>query len=152
MEPERREFSRIPIPFGQSATFLRKGRQQFTVHLLNASPQGYAVTCPERLTVGQNDVLQLRTSEGWVEVRVARIEPFEVGTDIDDEFDCFIGLERLRDLGYGPDDAFVMAGNPRWVLACGMALAFALGVIAVVLLVPTFNSDWPRIPAVFKRW
>jgi hypothetical protein len=74
MITDQREFSRIPIPLDQSATFLRAGLRQFTVDLIDASPVGFAVTCPERLEVKIGDIHQLRTSEGWLEVRVARIE------------------------------------------------------------------------------
>jgi hypothetical protein len=57
MSGERREFTRIPIPRDQSATLLRAGRREFNVHLIDATPQGYSVTCPEKLTVSRGDLL-----------------------------------------------------------------------------------------------
>jgi len=139
---ERREFTRVPIPRDQSATFLRAGIQQFTVHLMDATPQGFAVTCPERLTVSKGDILQLRTSEGWIEARVARLEPFEEHHDYDEEFDCFLGLERLRCLGYSPDGAFVTVYNPR-ILAIALGSALIL-LVALAWLVPR-TSLWPTV-------
>ena len=140
MAGERREFSRIPIPFDQSATFLRAGIQQYTVHLIDATPQGYAVTCPERLNVSKGDVFQLRTSEGWVEVRVARIEPLDDTSRYDEEYDCFIGLQRLRHLGYAPDDIFVTAGSPR-VLVLGLVVAIVIGLVTGAMFLPQSKFD-----------
>ena len=148
MPTERRNFTRIPIPWDQSATFLRSGLQQFTVHLINATPQGFAVTCPERLNVNKGDTLQLRTSEGWVEVRVARIEPFENDQDFPEEYDCYLGLQRLRELGYEPDNYFVTASNPRLFL-CGLFLALVVAALAAAFFLPQSKSAWRDLQSAF---
>ena len=144
MSDERREFTRLRIPRDQSATFLRAGLQQFTVHLIDATPQGFAVTCPERLEVSKGDTLQLRTSEGWVEVRVARIEPLENEEDFPEEYDCFLGLQRVRALGYGPDEFVVTAGNPYLYLG-GLILALMIGLVAGSVFLPQGKSAWRSV-------
>ena len=126
---DRREFTRIPIPWDQSATFLRSGFRQFTVHLIDATPQGYSITCPERLTVGRGDLLQLRTSGGWVEVRVANVKPLG-SDDFPAEYDCLLGLARVRDLGFGPDENWLVSLGPRSasiLLAIAFLAALAIG-------------------------
>ena len=115
MATERREFSRIPIPLDQSGTFLRTGDEEFNVHLIDASPVGLALTCPERLEVKIGDIHRVRTSEGWLEARVVRIGPLPNGEEYPLEYDCLVRLERLRNLDNEPDHNFPvgMTGRAR---------------------------------------
>jgi hypothetical protein len=144
MSKNRREFTRLRIPREQSATFLRAGLRQFTVHLIDATAQGFAVTCPARLEVCCGDTLQLRTSEGWIEVRVARVEPLENSGEFSEEYDCFIGLQRVRALGFEPDDFVVTAGNP-YLYFCGLFVALVLGLVLGIVLLPRSNATWRSV-------
>jgi hypothetical protein len=145
MKKERREFTRIPIPWDQSATFLRAGLQQFTVHLVNALPQGYAVTCPRRLQVSRGDLLRLRTSEGWVEVRVAGMDPVSDET-YPEEYDCILGLSRVRNLGYELDDNWIVAVGVRRASLLLAALVLTGALVGSVLL-PQSQASWRRLQA-----
>jgi hypothetical protein len=141
MNSERRAFSRIPVPWDQSATFLRAGLRQFTVHLINASPHGFCVTCPERLGgVGLGTILQIRTSEGWIETRVANIEPLD-GDKYPEEYDSALGLVRLRNLGYGPDDNWLVpiVSHHGSVLR---AVAVIAGLVIAGMLLPQSKPVW----------
>src|SRR5436190_4877676 len=131
MKGERRKHFRVPIPLDQSATFLRAGRRQFTVHVINASPQGFAVTCPKSLDAGRGDILRLRLSEGWVEVRVANMDALE-GDTYPEEYDCALGLIRLRSLGYGPDDDWVVSTRtqrPLLLLTATVLIGLLVGFV-----------------------
>jgi hypothetical protein len=124
MTRERRDALRIPIPSDEADTLMRAGVRQFKVHLLDMSRQGFAVTCPESLRVEKGEILRLRTTEGWYDVRVVRIEPIEEGR-FPFEYDCFLGLERLEYLGYGPDH--------NWLASVGIGRASLLIGAAVLM-------------------
>jgi hypothetical protein len=132
MLSERRNLSRIPIPLAQSATLLRRGFAQFRVHLVDQSPTGFAITGPRRLNIQRGDLLQIRTNEGWIEVRLAHIGPLETD-DYPADFDCILGVERVRNLGFGPDANWLAAVGPRRAMGL-VAVAIFAGVLAGSLL------------------
>src|SRR5688572_20609173 len=147
MTHERRTWSRIPVPWDQSVTFLRAGLRQFTVHLINTSPQGFCVTCPERLkSVGVGTKLQLRTSEGWIEARIVNIEPLD-GDKYPEEYDSALGLVRLRDLGYGPDDNWLVPIFSRRG-AFLRAVAVLCGLVAASILLPHSKPAWEWLQSI----
>src|SRR4051812_38395936 len=130
MATEKREFSRIPIPLDQSGTLLRVGDEEFNVHLIDASPVGFALTCPKGLNVKIGDIYRVRTSEGWLEARVVRIGPLPNGEEYPAEYDCLVRLERLRDLDNEPDYDLPAAMTGRravLLLSAGVVLGLFLG-------------------------
>jgi len=139
MPRERRESVRLPIPWDQSIAFLRKGRVQYSVQLIDTSRGGFAITCPERLTVNQGDLLRLRTSDGWFEVRVVNIKPLEEGA-YPAAFDCSLGVLRLRDLHYGPDDEWVIIDAHVKPLILAAVVLTAL--LTLSLLLPQSRAFW----------
>jgi hypothetical protein len=118
---------------------LRAGLQQRSVHILDISATGFAVACPEDLKVFCGQLLKIRVTEGWYNVRVARIGPLEAN-DLPLEYDCALGLERLEYEGYGPDH--IATGRQLAVLLCGGTIAFAIAV--------TIGIAFPSVP--MRTW
>ena len=121
---ERRKFSRIPIPPDQATTTLLFGRRQFTVRLLDASPFGFAIECPVSLVASCGALLRIHTTEGWLEVRVVRLQANGESVRL--------GVQRVRYLGEQID----AGGSQRFVLALVLVGALATGVAAGAFLCP----------------
>jgi hypothetical protein len=85
-----RKSFRILVPDGQEQGLLRVGRREATVRVVDSSAGGFALACSKTLPVNRGDVLRLRTSAGWHEVRVVRQESYTDGV--------FMGVERLADI------------------------------------------------------
>ena len=103
MDCDQRKSFRILIPEGQVQAVLKVGRRAVTVRMVDSSAGGFAVASPEVLPVKRGDVLRLRTSAGWHEVRVVRQESFTDG--------MLIGVERLKDI----DDPRQLQGTTGWL-------------------------------------
>jgi hypothetical protein len=103
MDTDQRKSFRILVPDGQEQAVLKFGRRSLTVRMVDSSAGGFAVASPEALNVKRGDVLRLRTSAGWHEVRIVRLESFSDG--------MLIGLERLREI----DDPRQLQGTTSWL-------------------------------------
>jgi hypothetical protein len=75
---------------------------------------------------------------------VVRIEPFAEQHDYPAEFDCYIGLEGLRTLGYGPDESPLSGGR---TIAFVFAIALVAGLIAGTIFLPQSQQVWQQIRA-----
>jgi len=128
MVNERREFSRIPIPADQAATVLYAGRRPSVVQLVDASPYGFAITCPVTLKAKCGALLRIRTTEGWHEVRVVRVE-----ANGDSQR---LGLERVRYLG----EQLQPSWTDHWPLMLVLIGALSIGIAGGAFFVP----DWWR--------
>jgi hypothetical protein len=89
MSSDQRAAFRFTVPLGQDQAVLRIGRKNISVRLINTSATGFLLACP-KLAVADGDVLQLRTSAGWSEIRIAFIDANDEG--------CRLGVERVRDI------------------------------------------------------
>lgn len=103
MDCDQRKTFRILVPDGQLQAVLKVGRRAVTVRMVDSSAGGFAVASHEVLPVKRGDVLRLRTSAGWHEVRVVRQESFSDG--------MLIGVQRLKDI----DDPRQLQGTTGWL-------------------------------------
>jgi hypothetical protein len=90
MDSDQRKSFRILAPDGQLQGVLCVGRRSTTVRIVDSSAGGFALASNETLPVKKGDLLRLRTSAGWHEVRIARQEYYTDGV--------LLGVERLADI------------------------------------------------------
>jgi hypothetical protein len=90
VDSDQRKSFRILMPDGQEMGVLRAGRREVKVRIVDASAGGFALASNTILPVRRGDLLRLRTSAGWHEVRVARQESYTDGV--------FLGVERVSDI------------------------------------------------------
>ena len=103
MDQDLRKSFRILVPEGQEQALLRVGRREATVRVVDSSAGGFALACNQTLPVCRGDVLRLRTSAGWHEVRVVRQESYTDGV--------FMGVERIAEI---TDPREMESLQPRW--------------------------------------
>ena len=103
MDSDQRKTFRILVPEGQEQAVLKVGRRSVTVRMVDSSAGGFAVASPGVLKVKRGEVLRLRTSAGWHEVRIVRLESFSDG--------MLIGMARMRDI----DDPRQLQGTTGWL-------------------------------------
>ena len=128
---DQRKSYRCPVAESQQTAELRVRRRRYAVRLYNESSGGFAALADRDPRVVAGDVVRLFTAAGGFEVRVAhvsRIEPAaRGGQDAPPVFR--IGLERLRDLAFSPDD---QAAPGSLLVSLGRRMLRPSGTLVVV--------------------
>lgn len=137
---QRRSF-RCGVPEPHQEAELKIGWRCFPVSLFNESSGGFAAWMKGGPRVQVDDVLELRTTVGWFQVRVVYVSPVPASESQDDSCGAAVrvGLQRLHDLRAKPDDeavgrrkGFMPVGRGRFSLVLmALALAIVLGVASV---------------------
>ena len=143
MSGDRRRWFRCIVLEGNDQALLRAGEQESVVRLTNTSAGGFAAICQDPLDVELGELLLMRTTVGWIEVRVVRLQVQGDRTHV--------GLERVRELGDrlkrswldmvgGRAGALMLAG----ALVVGLVLgASAVGIVPMLRRQPTDEAAAP---------
>ena len=143
MSNEQRQSFRIRVPEELEQAVLRVGGRTVTVRMIDESAGGFAISSAKPISASQGEILRLRTSAGWHEVKVIHVVPCDNGV--------IVGLVRLQDLddprqlnariATWRDYLFLPQFSPPSRSSAGSSLsAFACFGFALVLLIFVVNS------------
>jgi hypothetical protein len=142
MSRDQRASFRFSLPKGQDRAILRVGWRNFSARVLNASASGFLIACP-LLEISRGEVLWLRTTAAWTEIRVVFVEHGDEETRL--------GVERIRELeeALPETSAWSPFGGPEsgGIVANVGNLVVAIGVLAVIVAGAVFlHHQWNRDP------
>ena len=156
----RRGALRCPLPQSRQEAVLKVGEDHVMVRLVDESAEGFAVLAERTPGVEVDDVIQLWTTAGRFEVRVASIAQEgasrtylpQVRSQV--RSPSRLGLERLRDLGIQEDrpsrmawfDRLWQTGSAPWSSSSTTSatmLIMACVVVPVLLIIAIVQFDRP---------